>query len=74
MSKVHADRNVCQGYANCVEEAPSVFRLGEDGLVSVLRDEVHGEERDLVENAVRNCPMSALSITDTAADPAVPGA
>ena len=51
-----------------------MFRLGEDGLVSVLRDEVHGEERDLVENAVRNCPMSALSITDTAADPAVPGA
>lgn len=74
MSKVRADRDICQGYANCVEEAPSVFETGEDGLVSVRRHEVHGDERALVENAVRMCPTSALTLVDDAStDPSPRG-
>lgn len=60
MSEVTADRDVCQGYANCVEEAPEVFALGDDGLVTVLQAQVGDEEQELVRNAARNCPVSAL--------------
>lgn len=64
MAVVTGNTDVCQGYANCIEEAPSVFRLGDDGLVEVVRDTVDGAEQALAESAVRNCPVSALRVHD----------
>jgi len=34
--KIEIDRNKCQGYAQCVHEAPEVFTLNADGLAEAL--------------------------------------
>lgn len=72
---VKADRNICQGYGNCVMKAPKFFDLDDDGLVFLKRPgvdqselvqtaEVDAEDLELVEEAVNSCPVSALSIED----------
>lgn len=60
--KITVDRQLCQGHAMCMNEAPSHFHVGSDGVM-VLRAETVGEA-DLarVEAAVRYCPNSALKI------------
>jgi ferredoxin len=59
-----ADFALCQGYANCVDAAPDVYDVDDDGVVVLLRDHVPDQGRPRIEEAVRSCPMSALSIED----------
>lgn len=61
MTVVRADRDVCQGYANCVMAAPDYFDLDDDGKVIVLKPEVPESDHAHVEAAVNSCPVSALS-------------
>jgi ferredoxin len=62
MPRVIADGGLCQGYANCIMDAGEIFDLDEDGLVVVLKVEISEDERALVETAIANCPVSALSL------------
>lgn len=64
LPSVKADLDLCQGYANCVMEAPRFFEVDDDGVVVVLKDEFVEEERMRVEAAVRSCPVRALRIDD----------
>ncbi len=64
MAVVKADFEACQGYANCVMAAPSVYDIDDDGTVVLLKAEISEEERANVEEAVNSCPVSALSIED----------
>jgi ferredoxin len=62
--RVVVDRERCEGYARCVESAPNVFELGDDGQ-SRPRLERPGEElRAAVERAVRRCPRQAIRIVE----------
>lgn len=67
MIEVHADREKCQGYANCIMAAPDIFDVDDDGLVVVLRDEIDNSERDHTDEAVRSCPVAALRLDQSAA-------
>lgn len=62
---VRADLDSCEGYANCVVAAPDVFDVGDDGVVVLLQMTVGEEERDRVEEAVRSCPVAALSLAES---------
>ena len=75
-STVRVDRSTCQGYGNCVMKAPDYFDLDDDGLVFLLRPgaEMNGHEQTgdvepydfvRVEEAVKSCPVDALSIDRT---------
>lgn len=64
MPRLKADLDVCQGYANCVAAAPDTYDIDDDGVVVLLRDEISEEERPRIEEAVRSCPVNALSIED----------
>lgn len=64
MPLVKADANLCQGYANCIMDAGEVFDLDENGLVAVLKPVISEEERAKVEQAVLDCPVSALTLVD----------
>jgi ferredoxin len=59
-----ADFEACQGYANCVAAAPDTYDIDDDGVVVLLRTHITEEERPRIEEAVRSCPVSALSIED----------
>jgi ferredoxin len=62
MSKLHADTAACQGYGNCVTGAPDAFDIDDDGVVVVLTDTITEDQRARIEEAVRSCPVSALSV------------
>ena len=64
MAVLRADFAACQGYANCVMAAPSIYDIDDDGTVVLLKEEISEEERVKVEEAVKSCPVSALSIED----------
>lgn len=60
--KLIADRNRCEGHGMCEALAPELFRVGDDGIVTLLRDTVTEADRDIVELAVDSCPVQALSL------------
>jgi len=58
------DRDLCQGHAVCVGEAPEVFRLGPDGKVEAIDDKPAPELHDRVCAAARYCPTRAIRLRD----------
>jgi ferredoxin len=65
LPQLKADIGACQGYSNCVDAAPDVYDIDDDGVVVLLREEITEEERPRIEEAVRSCPVSALTIEDS---------
>jgi len=55
---------ICEGFANCVVAAPDLFDLDDDDKVILLEEKVDGSERARVEEAIRTCPVNALTIAD----------
>lgn len=57
---VRIDRMLCVGFGDCIEAAPELFVLDEEG-VAVF----HGDgavTRDHLIDACRTCPVDALSV------------
>lgn len=64
MAVVKVDRELCQGYANCVAVAGDVFDVDDEGIVVLLTDSVPESERARVAKAALSCPVSALAVAD----------
>lgn len=64
MPVVKADFAACEGYANCVDAAPEVYDIDDEGVVVLLRQEITEEERPRIEEAARSCPVNALTVED----------
>lgn len=61
------DRAKCQGYANCLIEAPEIWDFDEDADTAVLHHEFPDDElRTRADASVRGCPAHAISIKDDA--------
>jgi len=60
--RIEVDRSKCSGMGLCELAAPMVFEVGEDGQTHVLVDDVSERDIAAVEEAVANCPASALSL------------
>ncbi|MGW7824074.1 ferredoxin [Streptomyces puniciscabiei] len=59
------DLSLCNGYGNCVMEAPAIFDLDErTGMGVVLEESPAEERRALVEAAARTCPVQAIRVQD----------
>jgi ferredoxin len=63
--QVHANVRICEGFANCLMAAPDLFDLDDDDKVVILQGELDASERARVEEAIRSCPVSALTMADT---------
>lgn len=64
MIQVRANIRICEGFANCVVAAPDLFDLDDDDKIIVLEGNLDGRERARIEEAIRSCPVSALTIAD----------
>lgn len=65
--KMVFDRDLCQGYANCIIEAPEIWDFDEDDDTAVLRQEMPPEDlRAKAEASARGCPAHAISIEELA--------
>jgi ferredoxin len=62
MKKVVVDLSVCNLHGLCVETAPEVFEIGDDGALHVLNETPPDDLRAKVDRAVRECPTGAISI------------
>ena len=60
--KVVVDFDICQSNAVCMEVAPKVFEVRDDGYLYVLMEEPPESMRAEVEEAAERCPTGAISI------------
>jgi ferredoxin len=67
---VRIDRSRCVGTGSCMEEAPDVFKRGEDDLVAFAAPDHADWERLL--RACELCPVEALSVFDADGTQRVP--
>lgn len=61
--RITVDRERCQSHGQCEYAAPEVFRIDDDGDLEVLEPRPPGAQRDLVRQAVQNCPTGALTVS-----------
>jgi ferredoxin len=62
--KVVVDASICDLHGLCVETAPEVFEIGDDGALHVLDETPEHGLRAKVDTAVRECPTGAISIEE----------
>ncbi len=60
--KVIVDLTACDLHGLCVETAPEVFEIADDGALRVLNETPPENLRARVEKAARECPTSAITI------------
>lgn len=60
--KAMLDRSGCIGCGLCADTCPEVFRMAEDDLAEVIRDDVPEDLEDKAEEARDNCPVSVISL------------
>jgi ferredoxin len=60
--KVIVDFDLCQSHGLCMQAAPEVFELRDDGFLYVLQEEPAESLRAKVEKAARECPTGAIRI------------
>lgn len=61
--KITLDRDLCQGHAVCVGEAPSVFRIGDDGRVELAIDgDLPLADYGKVHAAAQYCPTRTIQL------------
>ncbi|MCZ4590014.1 ferredoxin [Rhodococcus opacus] len=59
------DTGKCQGYANCLIEAPQIWDFDEENDIATLKDCQPGEDlRSVAEASVRCCPARAISMLE----------
>ncbi|MFG2986832.1 ferredoxin [Streptomyces sp. NPDC048258] len=63
--RISIDSDRCIGSAQCVVSVPSVFDQDEDGLSVVIAGREDGAGQPMVREAVRACPVQAITITET---------
>lgn len=68
MIKVVADLSRCQGYANCMDAAPEVYDLGDNGLVVVKLTEPGADQVEAARQGAALCPVQALTIIEDDAE------
>ncbi|MEW1634105.1 ferredoxin [Streptomyces sp. NPDC093801] len=64
--RISVDRDVCIGAGQCVLAAPQVFTQDDDGLSEVLPGREDGHGSPMVREAARACPVSAITVRETA--------
>jgi ferredoxin len=62
--KVVVDVSVCDLHGLCVETAPEVFKIGDNGVLQVLNETPPEELRAKMRAAARECPTGAISLEE----------
>ncbi|HWF54209.1 MAG TPA: ferredoxin [Solirubrobacteraceae bacterium] len=63
--RVIVDVDVCAAHGDCVVAAPEIFDLGDDDdVVTVINPEPDEALRASAEQAVSDCPVSAIRIEE----------
>lgn len=58
---VHIDRLLCVGFGDCIDVAPELFELDDEGIV-VFKEPTPTLHRDRLIAACASCPVDALTL------------
>ncbi|GAB3001330.1 ferredoxin [Amycolatopsis acidiphila] len=61
---IHIDPDRCTGHGVCEGLAEDIFEVGDDGLAHLLQDPPPNDRREVIEQAVQQCPTLALRLAD----------
>jgi ferredoxin len=62
--RISVDFDVCASTGACMQVAPEVFEVRNDGFLYILQEEPGDELRDKVQTAADMCPTAAITIED----------
>jgi ferredoxin len=62
--RVTVDLDMCASTGGCVHQAPTVFKILDDGMLYILQEEPGEELRAQVTAAEELCPTGAIAIVD----------
>lgn len=65
MKKIIVDKNKCIGCGACEGFEPDVFELNDEGFADTIKnnyDELDDSAKENVDDAIDNCPTSAISV------------
>lgn len=64
--RISIDRDLCSGYANCLDAAPTVFDVDERDIAIVIATSGEIEaQRAAVERAAKLCPLNAITLEES---------
>jgi ferredoxin len=63
-ARIIFNRSTCAGIGLCEMHAPDVFKIDDDGLMTVQTPVVDGCRRAEVEEAAMSCPTQSIRIVD----------
>ena len=64
MLRIIVDSDLCEANAVCVDEAPELFGIDEEGRMVVLWDTPDPDRAADLQRAVKRCPRAALSLAE----------
>jgi ferredoxin len=64
--KVVVDSETCLGCGICESITPDIFNLGDEIYAKVIMNPVPEQMRDVVEEAISECPEEAIMIIEDA--------
>jgi ferredoxin len=62
--RVEVDLDKCTGHGICESIAEEVFEVSDDGIVVIHGNERPEADRERMQQAVTQCPVAALRLTD----------
>jgi ferredoxin len=60
--KIKVDLDLCQSHGLCVEVAPEVFELRDDGFLYIVNEAPDGSDQHKLEKAALECPTGAIAL------------
>ena len=60
---VKIDRLICVGFETCVEVAPDLFQMDEEGI-AIFTSDTSEVDKETVLEACKECPVDALVVLD----------
>jgi|TARA_B110000014_G_scaffold30215_1_gene18808 ferredoxin len=60
---VKIDRLICVGFETCVEVAPDLFEMDEEGI-AIFTSDTSEVDKETVLEACKECPVDALVVLD----------
>ena len=60
---VKIDRLICVGFETCVDVAPDLFQMDEEGI-AIFTSDTHEVDKATILEACKECPVDALVVLD----------
>lgn len=58
--EIHVDSDLCMGTGECEHYAPGTFKIGDDGVSTVVSHD--SDDEDAIVEAARRCPNFAITV------------